>query len=1016
MRMDSARRRLAALAVATAAVIVVAQTSSAGAAPGTEGQKPSESRSGTFASHQHGKSDKDLPGAHKAPSAKARSAADKARARVSWSRYGTPTTVVPDGDGAALAKGLPTKPEQTARAYLKANADLFGISADQVDGLKLMSSTPIGKGAAVLLAQEVDGKPFGQDGQVSVGVVDGTVVSVSGALAPVTGTPKPATLSAQDAIKAALADVTMTPGKLTSADAADGWQKYDAAGLTGSQLVRAVVVADPDGTVRSAYQVQVGTADEDPQLYDSIVDARTGEVLSRRSLVDDEVAADHDGNPQWKAFSFSPPLDDSSKDTRQTVCWVAGPGCDQVLSDSAPAAPHHAWDIASGEGGGSYGSFYKLGTTLGANAFSSDGLNSTGRNWLGITPDVRPDRVYDYTFADAWHASRCDPKVLTDPSQPDRDAALGNLFVQHNIMHDFSYQLGFTEKTWNMQSDNYGLGGKGGDPEMGVARSGGNNPATRNNANQSTGADGGVALTNMYLWQPQAGAFYGRCADGDFDNSVIGHEYTHAISNRMVGGGTTGLSGAHAGSMGESWSDLVSTERLIETGAVPDGVDPWVVGPYVTDNNERGIRNFAIDNSPLNYSNFSYDMAGAEVHSDGEIWNAVNYEVRQALIGKYGEPSQKVLASCAAGKTSVDKCGGGRRWIQLMFDSYLLMGTGKVTMVDARDAMLAADKIRYHGDDLDVMWGAFSKRGLGTDATATSTSDTRPHADFATPADANGNITFKIVNGGDDVPNAQIFIGQFSARTTPIAGTTAGLSNKAAFAKGHYTAIAVAPGYGEVPFDFEVTDSSKQTVKVKMQPNLASAAAGATITGGDGMNLSALIDDDEGTNWAFVGEQTKTSVSGKGVLIHLARDSASKIRRVQVSALNRPTNAKDPGGDTGSQSRFSALRQFEVSACTRTATVDCSQAKQFHVVYLSPKDAFQAAKPRPLAPNLTMRSFDIPVTTATDLRFEAITNQCVGNPAYAGKQDNDPNNVTDCATGSPSAFNVRASEFQVFEK
>lgn len=368
------------------------------------------------------------------------------------------------------------------------------------------------------------------------------------------------------------------------------------------------------------------------------------------------------------------------------------------------------------------------------------------------------------------------------------------------------------------------------------------------------------------------------------------------------------------------------------------------------------------------------------------------------------------------GKTAVDKCGGGRRWIQLMFDSYLLMGTGKVTMVDARDAMLAADKIRHHGDDLDVMWGAFSKRGLGTDATALSTSDTRPHADFATPADVNGNITFKIVDSGDEIPNARVYIGQFSARTTPIAGTTADLSNKAAFAKGHYDAIAVAPGYGQMPFDFEVTDGSKQTVKVKMQPNLASAAAGAAITGGDGMNLSALIDDDEGTNWAFVGEQTKTSVSGKGVFVHLAGDSASKIRRVQVSALNRPTNAKDPGGDTGSQSRFSALRQFEVSACTRTATVDCSQAKQFHVVYLSPKDAFQTAKPRPLAPNLTMRSFDIPVTTATDLRFEAITNQCVGNPAYAGKQDNDPNNVTDCATGSPSAFNVRASEFQVFGK
>lgn len=154
---------------------------------------------------------------------------------MTWSRYGTPTTVVPEGNGKALATGLPTKSEQTAREYLKQNADLFGISADQVDSLKLVSNSPIGKGAAVLLAQEVDGKRFGRDGQISVGVVDGTVVSVTGALAPVTGKPKPATLSAQDAIKAALADVTLSAGKLTASDDANGWKKFDASGLDGEQ-------------------------------------------------------------------------------------------------------------------------------------------------------------------------------------------------------------------------------------------------------------------------------------------------------------------------------------------------------------------------------------------------------------------------------------------------------------------------------------------------------------------------------------------------------------------------------------------------------------------------------------------------------------------------------------------------------------------------------------------------------------------------------------------------------------
>ena len=45
-----------------------------------------------------------------------------------------------------------------------------------------------------------------------------------------------------------------------------------------------------------------------------------------------------------------------------------------------------------------------------------------------------------------------------------------------------------------------------------------------------------------------------------------------------------------------------------------------------------------------------------------------------------------------------------------------------------------------------------------------------------------------------------------------------------------------------------------------------------------------------------------------------------------------------------------------------------------------------------------------------------LTNQCTGTPDYAGDQDDDPDNVTDCATGSVQAFNVRAAELQVFQK
>ena len=97
--------------------------------------------------------------------------------------------------------------------------------------------------------------------------------------------------------------------------------------------------------------------------------------------------------------------------------------------------------------------------------------------------------------------------------------------------------------------------------------------------------------------------------DGDFDMSVIGHEYGHAISNRMAGGPNAGLSGNQPQAMGESWSDLMATEYLHESGFTPvGGENPFAVGPYVTGDKVAGIRNYGMNNSPLNYSDVGYDF------------------------------------------------------------------------------------------------------------------------------------------------------------------------------------------------------------------------------------------------------------------------------------------------------------------------------------------------------------------------------------------------------------------------
>ena len=67
-----------------------------------------------------------------------------------------------------------------------------------------------------------------------------------------------------------------------------------------------------------------------------------------------------------------------------------------------------------------------------------------------------------------------------------------------------------------------------------------------------------------------------------------------------------------------------------------------------------------------------------------------------------------------------------------------------------------------------------------------------------------------------------------------------------------------------------------------------------------------------------------------------------------------------------------------------------------------------------MAPNLTLRTFDVPDTTASAVRLVALENQCTGAPAYAGEQDNDPVNDTDCKAGSDADLSVRAAELEVF--
>ena len=341
--------------------------------------------------------------------------------------------------------------------------------------------------------------------------------------------------------------------------------------------------------------------------------------------------------PKWRFFEANPSLsslDGSTPGNSVVGCWFpTTPGCTYPLGPIQNVAAPGPWDTLPAAGQSSA-------TTIGNNANTHEAWASPLTPGGTAQAPVSPLRDYTAPFTDAWNNSKCDPAQLT-PGGNDINAVVTNLFASHNFMHDYSYYLGFTEANYNLQMQNLGRGGVEGDPEIGNAQAGaltGGQPSFlgRDNANQITLQDGIPGVTNQYLFQPFAGSFYAPCADGSLDVGIVGHEYTHAISNRMVGGPDEGLTSEQGGAMGESWSDLTAAEYQFSHG-FSNGGNIWAVGVYATQNKDRAIRDYSIDKNPLNYSDYGFDSTGPEVHADGEIWNGTQWSVRDALVKKYAK-------------------------------------------------------------------------------------------------------------------------------------------------------------------------------------------------------------------------------------------------------------------------------------------------------------------------------------------------------------------------------------------
>src|SRR5918993_1169649 len=838
-----------------------------------------------------------------------------------------------------------------------------------------------------------------------------------------------------------LTAVTVTPfsGTLPVADAGGGFQpegfRYAPAGGVppGSYYVK---VCDFPG----------GGGPPEPRTYNG-------------TITIDDTPAPPAYWAKWETFPAHPnpgpfslqtdPWGRPALDIRETWCWRDATGCDKVVGNLESRAP---WD-------------HDLVTDL--PTFTTMGNNAeAASNWAHQSAPVPPRfsptsplRDYSYPWTDTWNQADCTgagPTAVHGVSL-DVSAAVTNLFVAHNRMHDWAYGLGFNEVNWNGQKRNFGLteAWQQGDPVTGNAQAGAGLTTAqaqavgaRNNANMATLTDGLSSITNMYLWQPQAGSFYPPCADGDYDMPIIGHEYGHMIENRMIGKGLT-RQGGHAGMMGESHADLFAMEYIDENGFAPvAGENKYAVGAYATGNQTRAIRNYGMnfptsggDPQPgkqllintLNFGAMGYDVTGPQVHADGEIWSRTNFTVRELLNDKYDDhyPSDDadLQAECAESLLPAHRCPGNRRWMQLVFDGFLLMPVNP-TMLQARDAVLTADLMRFGGANQKEIWLGYAEGGMGVNAFVTSENDFDPVPDFEPVGTSPATVRFSARSKDGDPVNARIFVGHYEGRASPIADTNPAtvprainLDDTAKFAPGRYEFVAVAPGYGHVRFSERFRSGEHEKIKLKFARNWASSASGATVTGDDQAppvgpaSLANLIDDTEGTVWTavaanFTGTPTpgvpggNLSVDGKQATVDLGGTDDVRVRYIQVSAHIGPGH-----------SRFSALRQFELWACNSQRGGNCSTPAGFSRVYTSPHDAFPGDPPRPVAPHLILRKFDVPDFRATHIKFVVKTNQCTGAPGFQGDQDADPANNPDCDTnvpGNSSRNFVRAAELQVF--
>ena len=428
----------------------------------------------------------------------------------------------------------------------------------------------------------------------------------------------------------------------------------------GKVPVTQAYIQTDDGTLELVYDFQVEMKDTDNWFHVQ-VNAETGKVMQ---VIDWVADAAYNVYP----MGVNDPLDGERK----------------LVVD-----PHHV--PASPLGWNRQAQNKNFTTTVGNNVYAGENRRN-GNDWQNNPkPEGKVAKDGELTFDYKIDFTK-DPVTYVD-------AAVTNLFYWNNQVHDIFHHYGFDEQSGNFQENNFGRGGLGNDAVIANAQDG----SGYNNANFATPPDGQRGQMRMYVWDITEVA-----RDGDLESGIIIHEYAHGISTRLTGGPANSgcLGWGEAGGMGEGWGDFFAT--MFRQNASHNYESVFDMGSYA--NGGQGIRRFPYTTSMVTNPSTFKIMDGPAywgVHAKGEVWAEMLYEVYRNLNLRLPFTDDWYTDD----KTSY----ANTLALQLVVDGLKLQPCTP-SFIQARDAILQAEKLLTEGRYKCDIWRAFSKRGLGPKA------------------------------------------------------------------------------------------------------------------------------------------------------------------------------------------------------------------------------------------------------------------------------------------------------------